>query len=85
LISDQFLASSGRSTDSGFAQTEGLANLRCRQTRIPNRPGGQSTTGTYPIRLFSGDNYLVFFNTKDFFNPICSDFEINDRNGDAIG
>ena len=46
-----------------------IANLRCRQAQIPNRPVGQNTTGTYQIGLFSGDNHLVFFNTKKFCNP----------------
>jgi len=69
LINDQFLASSGHPTDSGFAQPEVLANLRCRQAQIPNHPVGQNTAGTYPIGLFSGDNHLAFFNAKDFCNP----------------
>jgi hypothetical protein len=69
LIDDQFFASISRPTDSGFAQPEVLANLRCRQTQVPNRPVGQNTTGTYPIGLFSSDNHLVFFNAKDFCNP----------------
>jgi len=49
LIDDQFLASIGRPTDSGFAQPEVLANLRCRQAQIPNHSVGQNTAGTYPI------------------------------------
>ena len=49
LIDDQFLASIGRPTDSGFAQPEVLANLCCRQAQVPNRPVGQNTAGTYPI------------------------------------
>jgi hypothetical protein len=36
LIDDQFLASIGRPTDSGFAQPEVLANLRCRQAHMSN-------------------------------------------------
>jgi len=68
-MDDQFLASSGRPTDSGFAQPEVLANLRCRQAQIPNRLVGQNTTGTNPIGLFSCHNHLVFFNAKDICNP----------------
>jgi hypothetical protein len=63
LIDDQFLTSIGRTTDSGFAQTEVLANLRCRQAQISNRQVGQNTTGTYPIGLFSGDNHFGFYGT----------------------
>ncbi len=48
MIDDQFLAFSGRPTDSGFAQPEVLANLRCRQTRMPNRSVGQNTLGHVP-------------------------------------
>ena len=55
-----FWASRGRPTDSGFAQPEALANLRCRETQITNRPVGRNTAETYPIGLFSGDNHLVF-------------------------
>lgn len=40
LIDDQFLPSSGRPTDSGFAQTEMLANLSCGQAHALNRPAG---------------------------------------------
>jgi len=69
LIDDELLASCGRPTDCRFAQPEVLANLRCRQTRMPNRPVDQSTAGTYAIGLFSGDDYLVFFNAKDFCSP----------------
>jgi len=69
LIDNQFLASIGRPTDSGFAQPEVLANLRCRQTQIPNRPGGQNTAGTEPIGLFPGDNQLIFF--KEDGMPPC--------------
>ena len=60
MIDDEFLASSGCPTNNGFVQPEVFANLRCRQTRIPNRPVGQNPAGTYPIGLFSGDNHLVF-------------------------
>jgi hypothetical protein len=68
LIGDQFLASVGRSTDSGFTQPEVLANLCCRQAQIPNRPVSQNTTGVYPNGLFPGDNHLVFFNVENCCN-----------------
>ena len=55
LIDDQFLASIGRTTDSGFAQTEVLANLRCRQAQISNRPVGQNTTKKRGQCLTLGD------------------------------
>jgi hypothetical protein len=63
LIDDQFLASSGRPTDSGFAQPEVLANLCCRQAQISNRPVSQNTKGrTLPhfYRLPAGKS-LSFF------------------------
>ena len=49
LINNQFLASCGCTTDSGFAQTEAFADLRSRHAQISNRPVGRNTAGTYPI------------------------------------
>jgi hypothetical protein len=43
MINDQFLASIGCPTDSGFAQPEVLSNLRYSYAYLPNRPVGQNT------------------------------------------
>ncbi len=134
---DQFLASGGRPTDSGFAQPEVLANLCCSQAQISNRPVGQNTLRLSPDfvlgQCLSPQSSGIFFSCRIFAftkelqhrisilhrhtcqatlnllqsrpesdlngysapvpegmcfpetKSICSDFEINGRNGDAAG
>ena len=73
MIDDQFLASGGRPTDSGFAQPEVLANLCCRQGHVPNRPVGQNTTGeTGDVRSERAWLVLQLFNIDNRFSHLIN-------------